>query len=197
MAKKTKQSVVSAEPEQVVDEVKNDQLDAPINTEDPPIVQEENTDELMFAELIGKIQNFTVELKSIMTIVKTLQKENVKLRKIVDKRKSKRKNADPNAPSKKSGFAVEVKISNELADFLKEEHGVMISRNEVTKRLNAYIKENNLYTEHDKRVIKPDAVLVKLFKVDEDAHVSFFQIQKFMKDHFESKAKPLVEAECS
>lgn len=194
MAKRTKQS---AGPSQSVDEVKNDQVDVLINTEDPPIVQEENTDELMFTELIGKIQNFTTEIKSIMTIVKTLQKENIKLRKIVDKRKSKKKNADPNAPSKKSGFAVEVKISNELADFLKEDRGIMISRNEVTKRLNSYIKENNLYTEHDKRVIKPDAVLVKLFKVDEGAHVSFFQIQKFIKDHFESKAKPLVEAECS
>jgi chromatin remodeling complex protein RSC6 len=58
---------------------------------------------------------------------------------------------------------------------------------DVTKFLCAYIKDNNLQNDADKRQIKPDAKLTKLLGYDAKAATSpltYFHLQKLLKPHF-------------
>lgn len=179
MARKTKQQIVKEEmTEEIVQPVEE-----VIETVDSSevVVEEENVDEQLFVSLISKIQAMSVEVKSVMSIVKNLQKENVKLRKLAEKRKSKKKKG---GEPKKSGFSIPVKVTNELADFLKIESGTLICRRDVTKGINSYIKENELYDTNDKRVIKPNETLIKLLNVGDGETVSYFNLQKYIKHHF-------------
>lgn len=179
MARKTKQQIVKEEmTEEIVQPV--EEVIETVDSAEVP-VEEENVDEQLFASLISKIQTMSVEVKSVMSIVKNLQKENVKLRKLAEKRKSKKKKG---GEPKKSGFSIPVKVTNELADFLKIESGALICRRDVTKGINSYIKENELYDTNDKRVIKPNETLIKLLNVGDGDTVSYFNLQKYIKHHF-------------
>ena len=57
------------------------------------------------------------------------------------KRKKAKKEADPDAPPRKSGFTKELKCSQELADWLGQPS---ISRGGLTKFFWAYIKDKGL-----------------------------------------------------
>jgi upstream activation factor subunit UAF30 len=59
------------------------------------------------------------------------------------------------------GFAAEVQLSADLAEFLGTER---MPRTEVTKRIWAYIKENDLQDPSDKRNILCDAALEKVLR---------------------------------
>ena len=60
---------------------------------------------------------------------------------------------------------------------------LLFARTEVTKRISAYYKENNLQVPSDKRYIKPDEKLKKLLQCGDDAFV-MFKLQTFLKPHF-------------
>ena len=83
-----------------------------------------------------------------------------------------------------SGFAKPTLISKELADFLKVSYDDKISRTDVTKRINVYIKENNLQNVDNKRVILMDDTLKKLILVPDDVDLTFFNLQKYIKHHY-------------
>jgi upstream activation factor subunit UAF30 len=75
-------------------------------------------------------------------------------------------NGEVEATSKKKtkargGFAADVHVSPELAEFLGTE---VLPRTEVTKRIWAYIREHNLQDPRDKRKIMCDAALEKVLK---------------------------------
>jgi upstream activation factor subunit UAF30 len=64
-------------------------------------------------------------------------------------------------PKKKSAFGADVQLSEELGSFLGS---YVMPRTEVTKRIWAYIKENNLQNPNDKREILCDVALEKVLK---------------------------------
>lgn len=80
-----------------------------------------------------------------------------------------------------------------------------LPRTVLTKMVYDYIKENDLQAEHDKRVIKPDAVLRKLFHLKEDDTLEFKNFQTYMArlykrnfdddDTWESQASSTSESE--
>ena len=64
-----------------------------------------------------------------------------------------------------------------------------MARTEVTKYLTQYIKEHQLQFASDKRKIIPDAPLKKLlFNGQKEDEVTYFNLQKWMKPHFQSNA---------
>ena len=75
-------------------------------------------------------------------------------------------------------------ISDELADFLKVEHGTKMDRTVVTKRFWTYIINNNLIYNHR---VSPDETLIKLFKLTEYDVLSVFNLQKYIGPHFPKK----------
>ena len=93
------------------------------------------------------------------------------------------KQQNKNGKNKPKGFAVPVKISQEMCEFLELEPNTIIARTEVTKRINQYIQKNELKNHDKKTVINPDDKLMSLLG-DYDGEVTFFTLQKHLNRHF-------------
>ena len=105
---------------------------------------------------------------------------------------SKPKKKEPRIPT---GFAKPSVISEELCDFLGKPYGSEIARTEVTKFMSEYIRKHSLQHHKDKRKIVPDRKLTKLLKLQKNDHLTYFNLQKFMKHHFSTKESNLGEQE--
>lgn len=141
---------------------------------------EEAVEVSVMSKLATKIVAAVTLLKEIQAELKVAQKEFDKLNKT--KLKAERKRA--NARTTPSGFAKPTKISDELCAFLSVPKGTEMARTEVTRKLNAYIKENGLFDQANKRKILPNAALKKLLGSKDGDDVSYFNVQRYMKRHF-------------
>lgn len=130
--------------------------------------------------LTEKVGTLAALLKEVQTALKAVTKEYEKQSKIIDKVQKKRENARKSP----SGFAKPNKISDELCDFLGVPHGTEKSRTDVTRFINAYVKEHNLNNPSNKRVILPDAKLKSILNVKDDEEVTFFILQRLISHHF-------------
>lgn len=140
--------------------------------------------------LVEKITSLASLIKDIQTSIKPVVKEHDKLRKIVDRIQKKRENARKSP----SGFAKPNKISNELCDFIGVPHGTEKSRTEITRYINAYVKEHNLNKPSNRRIILPDDKLKKILKTNNDEEVTFFILQRLISHHFPSNKATVVNA---
>lgn len=175
--KKAAEEVVKNEvvkDEVAKDEVKKEGDD--VSTENTSAI--ENSIQL----LVDKISSLAVLIKDIQSSIKPVVKEHDKLRKIVDRIQKKRDNARKSP----SGFAKPNKISNELCDFIGVPHGTEKSRTEITRYINAYVKEHNLNKPTNRRIILPDEKLKKILKTTNDEEVTFFILQRLISHHFPS-----------
>ena len=144
--------------------------------------------EPIFASLTEKVNSVTAQIKEIQNMIKLLSKEYDKQQKIIDKVQKKRQNAK-NSPS---GFAKPNKISNELCDFIGVPYGTEKSRTDITRFINAYVKEHNLNNPNNRRFIIPDAKLKAILNVKDGEEINYFILQKLISHHFPpsaSKAK--------
>jgi upstream activation factor subunit UAF30 len=63
--------------------------------------------------------------------------------------------------------------------------GELISRIDITKYLNKYIKENNLENSENKQIIVPDDKLWKILGEEAvNQKITHFTIQKYLNKHF-------------
>ena len=62
--------------------------------------------------------------------------------------------------------------------------GAKVARTEVTQYLIGYIKENNLQHPDNRKVIDPNADLKKLLGVKDSDEVTYFNLQRYMNQHF-------------
>ena len=85
---------------------------------------------------------------------------------------------------KPSGFVKPTLISTELAGFLGKPKGTEMARTEVTREINKYIRANNLQDPSNGRVIRADAKLRKLLKLNKSDELTYFNLQKYMSPHF-------------
>jgi chromatin remodeling complex protein RSC6 len=154
---------------------------APVSADEPAVVS-------TFDELVSKVNSFAALVKETQTLLKALSKEYERMKKTVEKTERKRANARTNP----NGFAKPAKITDEMHEFLSVPKGTEISRTDVTRRVNAYIKEHNLYNPTNKRIIVPDAKLRKILGVKDDQEVTFFNLQRFLSASFVKK--PVVAA---
>ena len=106
-------------------------------------------------------------------------------REIKDARKRKRRvkveegaDAKPRVPSI---FERPVQVTDELCKFLAKPNGTLLSRSEVTKLVNNYVKEKDLKTKH---AIAPDAALKKLLAIPEGDQLTYFNLQKYLNRHY-------------
>jgi hypothetical protein len=103
------------------------------------------------------------------------------------------------SPREPTGFAKPCKIKDSLADFLHDvagntdvKRGDMMTRTEVTKRLNAYIIQKGLRNPEDQRKIqyKSDSKLSPLITLPPDvSELTYFNLQTAIKDLFEKPAE--------
>ena len=87
-------------------------------------------------------------------------------------------------PRKPSGFAKPTYLSPALCTFLKVETGSELARTEVTKRLLAYVKDNNLQNSENHRVIDCDQAMTTLLSPPVGEDVTYFNIQRLLKGHY-------------
>ena len=136
-----------------------------------------------FQALSSIVLNMASQFKEVQSQLKALQKTHAKEVKALQKRTRKRKNRDGKAKSP-SGFTQPTKISDALAGFLGLDKGSELPRTEVTKKINAYIKENDLQWEKNKRHIKPDKKLGGLLNVGKGEELTYFNLQTYLKPHY-------------
>jgi hypothetical protein len=150
---------------------------APADVSQPHV--ETATDNVL-STIIDKVNSLASSIKDIQTNLKVLSKEYDKQQKIIEKAQKKRQNAK-NSPS---GFAKPNKISDELCDFIGVPHGTEKSRTDITRFINAYVKEHNLNKPENKRFILPDTKLKKILNVGDSDEINYFILQKLISHHF-------------
>ena len=117
-------------------------------------------------------------------------------REIKDARKRKRRakveeGAEGAKPRTLSIFERPVQVTEELCTFLAQPKGTLMSRSQVTKGVNNYVKEKDLKNKHD---IKPDAALKKLLALPEGAALTYFNLQRYLNRHYVKAAAPAATA---
>lgn len=133
--------------------------------------------------IVDIFNNLLTRVESIERDSRNSKNELKKVLKLYQKKsfKSKRK-YDPNRTP--SGFAKPSLISEELCKFLNKPSGTKMARTDVTKEVNNYIKLHKLQNPENKKKITPDETLQKLLKVTDDDSLTYFSMQKYLKDHF-------------
>lgn len=145
----------------------------------------------LFAGSHSKLQTLVSALASLRSelrgIERQVERELRVARKASEKKRRKNINRQP------SGFVKPTLISNELAAFLGKSNGSEMARTEVTREINAYIRDNKLQDKANGRRILPDAKLKKLLKLKDSDELTYFNLQRFMSPHF-SKSVVAVAA---
>ena len=131
-------------------------------------------------DITDKISSVQLELKSIQQTLKLLVKEYDKQKKVIAKVQKKRDNAKKSP----SGFAKPCKISDELCKFVGIPLGSEKSRTDITRYINAYVKEKNLNNPENRREFFPDDKLRAILNVKQDEKVTYFILQRLIAHHF-------------
>ena len=140
----------------------------------------DDTFEIIFNTINILKKNVTTVNAQLKKLEKQVKRKNKQMNKQLEKFKE-RKGKKP------SGFAQASKISKELCDFMNIPAGTEMARTDVTKFIIQYIKDNKLQSETEKKQIIPDDKLKALLKPTDDEVMTFFNIQKFMNQHFIKK----------
>ena len=61
----------------------------------------------------------------------------------------------------------------------------MMARTEVTREINAYIRQHSLQDKENGRKIVPDLPLSKLLKLKKNDELTYFNLQRYMSPHFQ------------
>lgn len=147
-----------------------------------------------FTEFIVKFGGMVSQFGALKTELKQLERKVAKQLKVVEKIQNKKKRKGTRAPS---GFVKPSPISDELATFLGKAPGTEMARTDVTREINKYIRGNELQDKDNGRIIKADAALKALLKLenaDPSVVLTYFNLQKYMSPHFPKQppAAPVV-----
>jgi chromatin remodeling complex protein RSC6 len=148
------------------------------------VVQENNTPqwESTWETILEQTTTLSKTVRALNTSLKKVHKQWA--RALKDARKQSKKKRRSNTKRSPSGFAKPSRISSELCAFLGKPEGTEMARTEVTRLLTQYIKTNSLQDPQNKRKIVPDAQLTSLLQVSDNAELTYFNLQKYMKRHF-------------
>jgi len=145
-----------------------------------------------FLEFMTKLQTVNAMISSLKADFRQLEKKAIRELKAAEKASQKRKRKQGNRSP--SGFVKPTKISDELATFLGKDKGSEMARTEVTREINAYIREHKLQDKDNGRVIKADKKLSSLLKLKTSDELTYFNLQKYMSPHFAKSGVPLNNA---
>ena len=135
-----------------------------------------------FSDFMTKLQQLGNLVNALKTEFRTLEKKANKDLKSITKANAKRKRKNVNrAPS---GFVKPTLISAELASFLGKTAGTEMARTEVTREINAYIRDHQLQDKANGRIINADTKLSSLLKIPAGEELTYFNLQRYMSPHF-------------
>ena len=133
-----------------------------------------------FEAINALLAGFQAGIKETQAKLKSLSKDFEKMKKAVEKTERKRANARTNP----NGFAKPTKIVDELCTFCGVAPGSLMSRTDVTRFINGYIKTHNLNKPENKRIIVPDDKLRGLLKLKVGDEVNYFKMQTYISPLF-------------
>ena len=148
-----------------------------------------------FGEFMANLTAVRSQLSTLATQFRSLQKRSERELKAAQKLNNKRKRKTGNRSP--SGFVKPTLISDELATFLGKPSGSEMARTEVTREINAYIREHSLQDKDNGRKINADSALSKLLKLSKSDELTYFNLQRYMSPHFAKAGQPLPEASTS
>jgi chromatin remodeling complex protein RSC6 len=135
-----------------------------------------------FSAFMAKLQSVSTQMSSLRNEFRNIERQVLRDLKAAAKISQKRKRkAGSRAPS---GFVKPTLISNELATFLGKPVGTEMARTEVTREINAYIREHKLQDKENGRKIIADKKLTGLLKLKKGDELTYFNLQKYMSPHF-------------
>lgn len=140
-----------------------------------------------FTAYLGKIQQVVGLLSNLRTEFRLLERRAIREVKAADKITAKRKRKTGNRSP--SGFVKPTLISEELAAFLSKPLGTLMARTEVTREINAYIREHSLQDKDNGRKINADDKLSTLLSLTAGDELTYFNLQKYMSRHFAKATK--------
>ena len=136
------------------------------------------------------LKAMAANLTTLRETISVLLSQNKKLEKRVhremkDARKRRRRvKLDENGVEIKrapSIFERPTQVSAELLTFLGKPAATLMSRSEVTKAVNEYVKAHNL---KDKHAINPDGPLRSLLSVPANENLTYFNLQRYLNRHY-------------
>jgi chromatin remodeling complex protein RSC6 len=127
-------------------------------------------------QMLDKIQ---INNKENETYFRQVKRELARLTKMFENKK-------PRAPSKP------MILSDALCEFIGEPIGTQMNWSDVSKRINAYVLQNDLRMPSNKKNILPDEKLAGILKVDDEVQLTYFNMRKFIKHNFTSIPKEIV-----
>ena len=142
----------------------------------------------LFSEFGSKLQTLSSGLSSLRSDFRTLERNVAREMRAAQKVSKRKRKSGNRAPS---GFVKPTLISKELAEFLGKPAGTEWARTEVTREINAYIRQHNLQDKENGRKINPDTKLRSLLQLKKGEELTYFNLQKYMSPHF-AKATPAV-----
>lgn len=147
----------------------------------------EKTDELL-KNIISDVQDRIASDKNLLSSLRELnrqvtreRKEVGKIVKKLNKGQRKKRRGGNKSPG---GFTKPAPLSSQMCSFLEVTDGTELPRTEVTRRVNAYVKTNDLQNPENKKQILADGKLKSLLYLKDDDELTYFNLQRFMKVHF-------------
>ena len=132
------------------------------------------------------------ELLSLLN--KNYREEREKIKNLIKTHQSDLKNAKKNNRKKRenmqTGFTKPEKVPNKLAKFVNMPTGTLMSRTELTKKVYNIIKERGLFYKEDKRVLRADNEIMRIFNLNKEVNnstdpkdkngLNFYNLQKYI-----------------
>ena len=167
--------------------------DASSGSTDAPVVPSiESAITSQFASITAKLQQVVAFAATLRSELRALERHAVREIRTAQKASAKKRRKVGNrAPS---GFVKPTLISKELSEFLGKSDGAEMARTEVTREINAYIRNNNLQDKENGRRINPDTKLKSLLKLKKGEELTYFNLQRYMSPHFATASKPVAVA---
>lgn len=152
----------------------------------------------------SRIDALICTLGTIVTEIKSLQKEAKDMKKDYTKevkaimKNTKKKTPMTEEQKKKSSFSKPLVLSSDLKTFLSLDADAMLSRTDITKLMNGYIRENELLNPHNKREINvwgsttAGKALNKLLGPSTGDTITWFNLQKYLQKHYPKQTPAAV-----
>ncbi|CAH6421794.1 Hypothetical protein KVN_LOCUS481 [uncultured virus] len=149
------------------------------------------------SEIIAKINsNYKEEKENIKKLVKMYKNEM----KTYAKKNKKRK-----TNTKKTGFTKPELVPDNLAKLVGEKQGITMSRTELTKKIYDVFRDRGLFYEKDKRVLRADTEILKIFNLPNSVNESnnakdknglnFYTIQKYIANCYKNLEHKKIQRE--
>jgi chromatin remodeling complex protein RSC6 len=136
-----------------------------------------------FEKCNATIALFKIQLNQLSLIFKQIEKQTVKeLKRTKEGKKNEKKEKIKIKRDVKSGMVEPRPLSDALCVFLNVPLHTSMSRPDVTKQLNQYIKEHGLYSK-EHRCLIPDESF-KTLVGDPDFKLTHFTMQRCMNKHY-------------